>query len=376
MKTRMLLIILVCAAISFAQTIKSGHASANLKCSSCHDCEIPTKQNPCLKACPREKMFTVDVSPSKGPNYITINKSKKSSDLYQPVLFSHKLHAEMSGMSGGCKLCHHYNPPGQVIGCSDCHELERKRADVSKPDLIGAYHRQCMDCHRSYSKGTDCVSCHAKSGTAKELLAQKQKLAAEKSVHPEIKTPNVVEFKTLKAAGKIVTFFHSDHTNLFGLNCENCHRNEACNKCHATEKVLKAAKSVKTKHEICSSCHDTKSNNKCSSCHTSKTVKGFDHKVRTGFDISKFHGKLSCSRCHTEKGKFTGIKGECLSCHGKWTHENFKHEITGLILDESHSGLECADCHQEKNYTNPECKNCHEDKSYPKNLPGKFVKKK
>ena len=57
-------------------------------------------------------------------------------------------------MGGGCENCHHYNTSGPILKCSSCHESSRKREDVSIPDLKGAYHRQCMDCHREWSHDT------------------------------------------------------------------------------------------------------------------------------------------------------------------------------------------------------------------------------
>jgi len=169
-------------------------------------------------------------------------------------------------------------------------------------------------------------------------------------------------------------FNHSEHINMFGFECQKCHSNESCDKCHAKNKTTGQEMTREQKHAICSNCHDTKSKDNCSSCH-SESKTGFDHKALTGFDNSKFHSKLPCNRCHTEKGKFTGLNNQCESCHGIWTQKTFKHKLTGVILDENHSSLECTDCHQEKNYSKPVCKNCHDDKSYPLAVPGKLVKK-
>ncbi|MDX1409785.1 MAG: cytochrome c3 family protein, partial [Saprospiraceae bacterium] len=74
-------------------------------------------------SCPREHMITVEHAPEEGPGTITINQMPDS-DLYSPVVFSHRSHAEMSGMAGGCSMCHHYNPPGRVVPCRDCHEVQ------------------------------------------------------------------------------------------------------------------------------------------------------------------------------------------------------------------------------------------------------------
>ncbi|MEW6702442.1 MAG: cytochrome c3 family protein [Bacteroidota bacterium] len=373
MKTKFFISVLFCALIVNAQNQKHETRSDGLTCKSCHSIDIPTKENPALKPCPREKMISIDQLPEEGPVVLTIDKFREQTDIYAPVVFSHLLHAEMSGMSGGCRMCHHYNPPGQVIGCSDCHELARKRIDVSKPDLKGAYHRQCLDCHRSWSSSVDCLQCHQQNGITQKNEAQKfSDAGTTKRIHPKIITPTTLKFDTPKASGKIVTFYHSEHTNLFGLECQSCHSNESCGRCHAKNKTAQLkTKTAEEKHAVCSNCHNTKLN--CSSCHSNYVKEGFNHKERTGFDSAKFHSKLSCIRCHVEKKKFSGLNRECINCHGKWTQENFKHKITGVVLDETHAALECRDCHQEKNFENPVCKDCHEDKSFPKNVPGKIV---
>ena len=84
---------------------------------------------------------------------------------YGPVHFAHKMHADMSEMSGGCYGCHHYNSTSMaILSCRECHPKARAREDISMPDLKGAYHRQCMDCHRQWNHSTDCNGCHQKPG--------------------------------------------------------------------------------------------------------------------------------------------------------------------------------------------------------------------
>ncbi len=118
MKAKILITLFFCSLFVNAQTQKQVHPNLNgITCKTCHSCDIPTKENPCIIPCPREKMVSIDQFPEEGPAVLTIDKFKKQSDIYAPVIFSHLLHAEMSGMAGGCKMCHHYNPPGQVIGC-------------------------------------------------------------------------------------------------------------------------------------------------------------------------------------------------------------------------------------------------------------------
>lgn len=373
MKIKILFTIILFTSVLVAQKKGTGnHSIQNLKCNTCHSCEIPTKENPCLRVCPRESMVRIDQKPEEGPRVLTINKIKET-DLYEPSVFSHLAHAEMAEMSGGCKTCHHYNPPGNVIPCSDCHETTRKRTDLSKPDLKGAYHQQCMTCHRAWSRKTECVSCHAPKG---QVAAAKTKDISKTRIHPEIKTPEVITYKTVTNKGKLVNFNHSEHVKLFGLDCSDCHTNDSCVKCHAVGKTKTAAKKpIKELHKKCSTCHDTESNNQCSKCHSDKERGKFDHKISTGFDLSKFHSKLTCIRCHTTHGKFAGLKNECSSCHGAWSQSNFDHKLTGLALDEMHGELECSDCHKEPTFSKPSCSDCHDDLTYPKDKPGKLVRR-
>jgi len=350
------------------------HSQLKFNCSLCHACETPTKSNPCLVQCPREKMMTVYVSPEKSPAIIVMDNLNNDQDLYEPVKFSHRIHAEMSEMSGGCVMCHHYNPPGDVVGCDNCHEPSRQRTDISKPDLKGAYHRQCMDCHQEWSSNVACESCHELKSSGKSAYANKD--YSKQRVHPELKVPAKLVYKTSYESGMIVTFYHNEHTDLFGLDCISCHQQESCAKCHSDKPKEKLEKvSVEMKHKTCSKCHDTKTKTECKNCHSSKETGPFNHFERTGFKLKSYHAKLSCISCHQSESVFMGLSSSCSNCHSNWTSETFNHKVTGLVLDEMHSEFDCSDCHLEQDFSKPPaCDNCHDDYSYPNNKPGKMVK--
>lgn len=356
-------------------TLAQDHSKLKFNCSLCHACDTPTKSNPCLVACPREKMMTVHISPDKSPAVIKMDDLKNVQDLYEPVIFSHRIHAEMSEMSGGCEMCHHYNPPGDVVGCDNCHDPVRQRTDISKPDLKGAYHRQCMDCHQDWNNDVSCESCHELNKSGKSAFTGKD--YQKERVHPELKVPTKLVFSTTYEKGKLVTFFHDEHTNLFGLDCQSCHKEESCAKCHSDQPDKKLEKvSIEIKHKNCSGCHDTKSNIECESCHSSKEMKPFNHLSITGFELKSYHSKLSCISCHQTKTVFSGLNTSCNSCHDAWNTSNFNHKVTGLVLDETHSEFDCTDCHKMEDYSKkPSCENCHDDLTYPDSTPGKMVKK-
>jgi hypothetical protein len=349
------------------------HVKAEFDCSSCHECETPTKSNPCLVICPRKEMMTVHIPADMSPKIIKMSKLEVTNDLYEPVIFSHRLHAEMSEMSGGCQMCHHYNPPGKVVSCIECHEADRNRTDISKPDLKGAYHRQCMDCHKEWSNKVTCESCHELNSSGK--TAFKEKDLEKENIHPKLSVPTRLIYKTPKQKETVVTFFHNEHNDLFGLDCNNCHREESCVKCHDKNKLMETKElSLKEKHTKCSACHNTEMKGECESCHSKNELEPFNHLKRTGFNLKSYHAKLECVQCHKTKSDFSGLTSTCSGCHKEWDSKTFDHKVTGLILDETHLEFECGDCHLEQDFSKaPSCENCHDDKSFPNDKPGKII---
>lgn len=334
------------------------------ECKECHLCDTPTKANPCLILCPRNKIKSPRHSPSEGPEMIIIHKIKSDANLYGPSNFSHKSHAEMSLMSGGCSTCHHYNPPGPIVKCSYCHEENRIRKDLNKPDLKAAFHRQCLSCHETFMQDTDCEFCHS-------LISEPDvKPENKKTVHPEITMPVKIVYSTDYDEDSLVTFYHSDHKN-FGFECSTCHSQTDCAKCHSSDEQEITDEDL---HEKCSNCHDTDNDNKCNNCHSNISKEPFNHYRRANFDLQKYHNKLSCLSCHKSLKNFSGLNKECISCHQN-SEGYFEHSITKLQLDENHVDFECENCHFDlPNFNKISCEECHDEINYPKNLPGKRIK--
>lgn len=360
-------IILLLTISSFGQIENlSTHTQMNLDCKKCHICDTPTKANPCLILCPRNKIDVVRHSPLEGPDKILIDIIRNEEDLYGPSSFTHRTHSEMSLMSGGCSTCHHFNPPGAIVKCSNCHETKRQRTDLSKPDLKAAFHRQCMGCHKTWEKESNCESCHRLNSNT---ITQKSEAKIVKS-HPEISIPIKVVYETESEEGDFVTFFHNDHGSLFGNECSDCHDQESCASCHSEIKL----ESIKEDpHDDCSSCHETQ--NDCNKCHKENIAKPFNHSRTTGFSLTSYHKSLACNSCHKSKDKFTGLNGSCINCH-KNDDDYFDHGISGLELDENHVDLDCSDCHQTNKYSKrPTCDDCHDDDiSFPDSTPGERTK--
>src|SRR5574338_382092 len=299
--TFILIISLYAGAIA-QQSPGEDHSKLKINCKTCHTCDVPTKGDPCLVKCPRDKITTVYQSYDKTPEMITLDKL---SNKYGPVYFSHRIHAQMSVMSGGCENCHHHNTSGPILECSTCHESSRKREDISIPDLVGALHRQCMDCHREWSHETGCTSCHSLKKDNKNSKAGSLQTKYTGKDHPVVLEPGKVVYKTATDKGKLVTFFHSDHTKKFGLSCNSCHKQESCSRCHdinrtnnTNPKPVITKASFEEQHKNCISCHK---DDNCVNCHSNVEQGPFDHQKSTNWALNRFHINLPCSKCHGDK---------------------------------------------------------------------------
>ena len=95
---------------------------------------------------------------SVGPDVVTLNELEND---YEPVIFEHRRHAQMSAMGNECSNCHHYSEGGRITACKECHPAGAAET-MQQPGLKGAYHRQCMGCHDTWSGASDCDMCHDK----------------------------------------------------------------------------------------------------------------------------------------------------------------------------------------------------------------------
>lgn len=359
--------------------LENNHPLTNLTCKTCHACDVPTRKDPCLNPCPRGQMITINESPDEAPE---VEILKDLSERYMPVVFPHKMHAQMSTMSGGCETCHHYNTIGPIQSCINCHAKKRSVNDLGKPNLEAAYHQQCINCHRGWSHTIDCTSCHALK-TAKEVSnidSSIQKITGKS--HPKIEEPKKIVFETNYKKDKFVTFYHEEHVNKFGIKCISCHKNENCTQCHDKERAtmnaafsndipIKIHKSADQHHQPCFSCHQ---DDKCTSCHMNKESKPFNHKTTTGWALNRFHQNLACSKCHGKSEKYMKLDPTCTKCHNNFVQGKFDHSVTGLKLNDNHAELDCENCHLNKDFSKqPTCTGCHDDKNFPKDKPGKLL---
>lgn len=340
----------------------------SFKCKSCHVSEYPTEKDPGLLDCPRNNIVSVYHSPKEGPEVVDISEM---SDKYSGVIFSHRVHAEMSEMTEGCSGCHHFNTTGPILNCRNCHSANRNREDVSIPDLKAAYHRQCMKCHKQWSNENGCnTQCHLSKGADKN-----QKIAEIKTkTHPEITKPTKITWETSSKINKTVAFNHDEHVQLFRIECRNCHNEDNCIKCHMVRpraennKPVKIEKSIEEHHKPCISCHN---GNSCRKCHNENEYTSFDHYRSSGWQLQSYHSGLTCAKCHGSSVPYRSPDNNCVSCHKNFTTV-FDHKLKGFTFSEAHKEIECAGCHAKGDFKSPPiCTDCHDDKAFPADLPGK-----
>lgn len=110
------------------------------------------------------------------PEKVTIDDLAKE---YEPAIFPHKKIVDAladgvskSGMASVfhgsdqalCQGCHHNAPATEKPAqCASCHTKERQTKVDTRPDLMGAFHMQCMECHDTMKVelAGDCTACHA-----------------------------------------------------------------------------------------------------------------------------------------------------------------------------------------------------------------------
>jgi hypothetical protein len=110
---------------------------------------------------------------------------------YEPVQFDHELHVGMIE-SNECAICHHHtlgtpvmdpvcqrchasSGEADFVACRDCHPAKRFSAEylavleedinlfhLEKPGLQGAFHQNCLECHKEYGAPTGCQDCHVR----------------------------------------------------------------------------------------------------------------------------------------------------------------------------------------------------------------------
>jgi hypothetical protein len=221
-----------------------------------------------------------------------------------------------------------------VPACKSCHEPLAKDTNLLMPNLKGAYHRQCLNCHREWAHANGCGACHRQRDPNRPIAAT---LATAPTVtditgrmHPPIPEPVETKYvaRFTPAVGRNVLFRHGEHTRTFGLKCVSCHREDSCATCHAagataatvpvSKRPVHPGRTWIESHGACVGCHQ---NDACRTCHyhyNDKPPAPFAHASATGQVLDKDHANLKCGQCHVMKLRSReGLSCGGASCHAK-----------------------------------------------------------
>ena len=261
------------------------------------------------------------------------------------VRFDHSLHVRMSTMTNSCANCHHELPaavaaatkPGEIAprACPACHEAQNEAVTGEKLGLRGAYHRQCLSCHKDWAQENGCGFCHPSSSSLRPTAKPATHVAAPRAT-PLAK----YVYTTTHAVLPVVTFHHDDHTQKFGLSCVNCHANNSCGNCHGE----RTEQPIVNRQQTCYNCH---TQSRCVTCHGFDERPKFEHGKHNGWYLRPAHESVGCKACHAPgKMPATPSSDTCRECHAKrWGDNPFNHARTGVALDSDHVLLECVSCH-------------------------------
>jgi hypothetical protein len=265
---------------------------------------------------------------------------------YGSVRFDHRLHVKMSSMGGSCESCHHHNndergqaSAGDVIKpCRECHEVNIETATIDMPGLKGAYHRQCLSCHRDWQHENGCGFCHTDTAAVRPIPAYQRSKFVNPPSHAAAQATYV--YQTSHKPLSVVTFHHADHTEKFGLKCANCHGGTSCGQCHGGD----SERPVVNRQQSCYKCHGE---TRCQTCHNLQEREHFDHSRHTGWRLRPGHASLPCTSCHgIGQMPARPTSDGCRACHAqKYGDGEFDHGRTGVELTADHAYFECIDCH-------------------------------
>jgi hypothetical protein len=277
----------------------------NGACERCHTCVRPTARDACLKPCFRHSALTQSGKHqvAEAPESILLDELTTK---YLPILFDHKLHAEMAGMSDNCATCHHYSPEGEIPPCRSCHPKDQSPVNLAQPDLKTAYHRQCLVCHSQWAHEATCDVCHQPSKSGGDEGSNESRFVRGSFSLPTASVPVSKIYVTSHQSAPVVTFQHIEHIELFEYNCVDCHQHENCRYCHDQINREGLTKPLSQVHAICTGCHDINVDQpesaECGECHDQQKRPEQFHSI-VGRTLPAYLAHKGCDGCHPDRSK-------------------------------------------------------------------------
>lgn len=259
----------------------------------------------------------------------------------------------------------------KTTDCRQCHRpdfVEDPKLKKRTETYLGLQ-KACIGCHDDYHQSTlsnQCANCHTT-----ESFAPASKFDHNKSKfqlvgkHTEVKCAQC--HKTETRNGKEFQVF----TGVPFANCNNCHQDphqnnlgNDCKQCHSEQSFtylagLKRFNHSKTQFPL----KGAHQHVNCASCHKLDAPPAIIFQDRKGVKTE------ACNTCHKDahEGKF-GL--QCADCHNEksFTQINtgaFNHSLTNFALEGKHRQVDCRKCHTSDSFTDPlphnTCSACHTD---------------
>jgi hypothetical protein len=146
---------------------------------------------------PLSLISVAEDQPLQLPELIEISSLQK---YYLPVIFDHQLHGQSydcischhrpdsddSAAQNSCSRCHQKDSGPKFAPCASCHQSGNEIDDITydqnreghfgifhidTPGLKGAYHLQCLGCHREEGAPSKCQDCHGFSKAGRRLFS-------------------------------------------------------------------------------------------------------------------------------------------------------------------------------------------------------------
>ncbi|MGB5156691.1 cytochrome c3 family protein [Desulfobacterium sp. N47] len=160
----------------------------NGSCLKCHMMTVAGKKK--ILSPDDEKLLAAAMLKSRNTATVTYNENdvpekviiKNLSDKYEEVVFPHRriVNALVNNIKDNklaqyfhskdgtiCQSCHHNSPISKKPpNCGNCHGKVFDQKNPLRPGLKGAYHLQCLGCHKEMGikKPAGCTDCHKKIG--------------------------------------------------------------------------------------------------------------------------------------------------------------------------------------------------------------------
>jgi len=243
--------------------------------------------------------------------------------------------------------------------CSSCHEAFEKSAQ----NIL------CRDCHEDVD--ADLKQSRGFHGLSNEVAASD---CSDCHIDHEGRNADMVDLDESSFNHELTDFgLQGAHVE---VGCDDCHTSDAkhrdarndCLGCHQDENV-----------------HEDSLGTDCAECHneTDWADVTFDHDA-TGYPLVGKHQDIVCLDCHSDQ-RFLGALTTCFGCHEKddvhegrsgpecgnchdprsWEDSSFDHaRDTHFLLEGSHAGLSCEDCHSDEPFADEldkACVACHLD---------------